>query len=96
MRGIAERFAQRGERFRLAIVAVDVAQELREARKGRFVDAVLACLEAVANPLAQVLDARAAACHADDGDIEDPMADEALQRGKNLLVREVAGDAKYD
>jgi hypothetical protein len=52
---VAERLAQRSECFWLAVVAVDVAHELREARVGRFVDAAFAAFEAVANSLAQSL-----------------------------------------
>src|SRR5688572_8192483 len=91
---VAERLTQRGERFRLAVIAVDVAHELREARVGVFVDAVLAAVEAVANSLAQSLDARSAARDADHGNVELAVLHEALERRKNLLVREVARDAE--
>src|SRR5262245_38303342 len=90
---VAERFAQRSEGFRLAVIAVDVAHALQEVRVSVVVDAVPAPFKAVVNSLAQSL-GRAAARDADDGHVELPVLHETLQRGEDLLVREVARDTE--
>ena len=66
MRGVAERLSQSRERFRIAIIAVDVAHELASASMP-LVEAVLAGFEAVADLLAEPLDSRAGARDADQG-----------------------------
>ena len=56
MSGVAELLAQRSERRRLAVIAVDVAQPLAQLRERVCVDAVLALLQAVANPRLEPLE----------------------------------------
>ena len=47
-------------------------------------------LEAVARPIAQLVQRPAGACHADDRDIQIARSDQRLQRGEDLLVGQVA------
>ena len=97
MRGVAERFAQRGERFWLAVVAVDVAQRAatrREKAASSTPSSLASRLSRIRSRKSSMLEPPRATPMT--GTSSDPMADETLERGKDLLVREVAGDAEYD
>ena len=53
-------------------------------------------LQAVARPLPKLLDRPSRFGYSDDRHIQIPAADHLLQRGKNLLVGQIAGRAKKD
>ena len=93
MDGAVELAAQRGERRRVGVVAVDVAQQRQELRERRLVDAAV-LREAVARPRAELVEVPARLRDADDGHVEVPAPDHRLQRREDLLVREIAGGAE--
>ena len=91
MRGGAERLAQLRERRVLAVVAVDVAQEALEFCERRAgVQPRAALLEAVADVLFELLAFVPRARDADHRDAQRAACDHRLERGIDLLVREVA------
>ena len=93
--GVAERLAQRVERRRVVVVAVDVAQQPAELGEGRAVEpAVL--LEAVARPRLELVEVPAGLGDADDRHVEVAALHHRLQRREDLLVGEVAGGAEED
>src|SRR5262249_25860750 len=79
---------------RLAVVAVDVAQPLDELRERHRVDAAAVLLEALAGAGAELLELPARLRHADHRHVEVTTADHRLQRGKDLLVGEIARRAE--
>jgi hypothetical protein len=81
------------ERRRVAVVAVDVAEQALELlERGRVEPAVL--LEAGLRAGVKLLEASAAFGDADDRHIERAALDHRLERGKDLLEGEVAGRAE--
>jgi hypothetical protein len=85
----AQLAAQRLERPRICVVAVHVAQELRELREGVPVDATVH-RHALPSPLPELLKAPARFRDPDHRHVETPVPDQPLQRGEDLLVGEVA------
>ena len=77
----------------VVVVAVDVVQLRRQLGEGVLVDAAVV-LEAVAGAFAQLFDGPAGAGHADHRHVELAARDHGLQRGEDLLVREIAGGAE--
>ena len=92
----AERLAQRREGGRVAVVAVDVLEQRHELRERGLVDAAAVLLQARARPLHELLGRPARLGDADDRDVEVAPLDHALERGKDLLVGQVAGRAEED
>src|SRR5262249_40921541 len=91
--GRTERLADRLERRRVLIVAVHVAQQAAQPiERGRVDAAVL--VEAVLGSGAELLEAPAGLCHTDDRHVEMTALQHGLERGKDLLVREVARRAE--
>ena len=78
---------------RILVVAADVLQPRRQLRKRAGIDIAIV-LEAVARPLAQLVQRPAGASHAYDRHIQMARADQRLQRRENLLVGQVAGRAE--
>ena len=83
------------ERVGLGVVAARIAQECREPGERRLVHAAV-LLQALPGAGTEVVVAPVVSRDADDGEVQTFIADEALQRGEDLLVREVAGGAKED
>ena len=79
----------------VAIVAVDVTQLVGEARDGSRIDATAIVCEACVHSLYHGLARNAAASHADHERWQPAAPLEILERGKYLLVGEVAGDTEY-
>ena len=86
---------QPGERLRVAVVAIDVAQARVEPGECTLVDAALAVDQAVADPIAQAVE-RATPGDADDRHLQFVVTDQRLQRRVDLLVGQVAGRAEKD
>ena len=81
------------ERRRVLVVAVDVAQQAAQRVERRGIEpAVL--LEAVLGAGLELVERPAGLRHADDRHVEVAALHHRLQRGKDLLVREVAGRAE--
>jgi len=80
----------------VGVVAVDVAQQARQAGEGLLVDLALAgvVLHALAGPLAQPVQVPARAGDPDDGHVQAVALDQAQQSREDLLVGEVAGGAE--
>jgi len=79
----------------VAVIAVDIAQLLAEPGERILVNAAI-LLQAVARTLAQLVQGPASAGHFDDGHIQLAAPNQGLQRGKNVLVRQIAGGAEED
>ncbi len=93
--GLAQLRAERLERGRVLVVAVDVAQKAAQLLGRRVVEeAVL--LEAVARAGAQLVDPPAGLGHPDHRNVEMAPLHHRLQRREDLLVSEVAGGAEED
>src|SRR5262249_25565330 len=81
------------KRRRVLVVAVDIAQKAAQPVEGRGIEpAVL--LEAVLGASPELFKIPAGLRHADDRHVEVTGLHHRLQRGKDLLVREVAGRAE--
>src|SRR5689334_20553903 len=89
----AERGPQPRVRHRVRVIAIDVLQLLRQARERVRVDTAVRG-EAVVHAFAQPVDAPARACDADHRQVEAGVPHHRLQRGEDLLVCEVTGDAE--
>jgi hypothetical protein len=90
----AQRRAQRRERLRVFVVALDVLQERGELLESCWVDASAMFLQALAGAFAQRLDAGRGSADADDGDVEAAAFDEGLERRKDLAIRQIPGRAE--
>ena len=77
-------------RRRILVVAADVLQPRRQFHKRVGIDSAIV-LEAVARPLAQLVQRPAGAGHAYDRHIQLAGSDQRLQRGKDLLIGQIAG-----
>ena len=77
------------------VVAVDVAQALGEGGERALVDAAVV-LEAVPRALLELLEPPARAGHAHHRHVQRAAAGQALERGEDLLVGEIAGGAEED
>ncbi len=87
--GTAERLSQRGEGCRILVVSVDVAKPAGElVERGPVQSAIL--LDAVLRPRAQLVERPVGLGDADDRDLELAALGHRLQRGKNLLERQIA------
>src|SRR5439155_14279504 len=89
----AELLADRLKGRCVAVVATDIAQQTGELRERRRVEAAV-LLDTVLGSRPQLLDAPARLGHANNRYVEVPTLDHRLQRGKDLLVREIAGCAE--
>ena len=89
----SQRLLQLGEGLRIRVVAVNIAQQ-----SGQFCETLLvvvaALLHAVARALGELLQAPSAARHPDYWDMKSAPAHHGVERGKNFLVRQIAGGAK--
>ena len=91
--GGAERLADGLERRRVLVVAVDVAQQTAQGVERRGIHPSV-LLEAVVGPGPELFEVPARLRHADDRHVEVAALHHRLQRGKDLLVREIAGRAE--
>src|SRR5208282_1762317 len=82
--------AQRLERFGILVVSIHVAEQAGELFERGLVHATV-FLEAIVSPRLQLLQVPPSLGNADDRYIEMTALYHCLQRGKNLLVREVPG-----
>ena len=92
---VTELAAQRGERGRVPVVAVDVAEQGGQSGEDGFVNRPVS-EDAVAGPRPQDVDTPARLGDADHGDVEPIVSCECVQRREDLLVGEVAGRAVED
>src|SRR5580704_14622384 len=93
--GGPERLFQSLERSRIVVIAVDIIQEFDKASEVSVAEAP-AMLETVFGARPKLFEAPAGFGHADDGDIEAFVANEALQGREDLLIGEIAGRAEED
>ena len=90
MRRVSELASQRLEGCRVPVVAVDVAKQARQlGERGPVQAAVL--LDALLRPRAQLVEGPAGLGDTDDRYLELSALRHRLQRGKDLLVRQIAG-----
>ena len=83
------------ERGGIAVVAPDVGETGGERGEGRLVvDAATEAVDAVAGPLAELVDGPVVTGHTDDGDVQPAAPDVAVQGVEDLLVRQVSGGAE--
>ena len=95
--GAVEGLDQLGVGVGLEVVAVDVPQGPAELLEGGgVVDPPAVGLDRVAGPLDQVIDGPRRRGHADNGDIEVAPLGHGVERGKDLLVGQVAGGPEED
>ena len=92
----AQRRAQLLEGRRIAIVAVDVRQVRARAVANAASSSAAVLAQAVAGALLQLVQVPARLGHADDRHVEVAARDQGLQRGKDLLVGQVARGAEED
>jgi hypothetical protein len=95
--GVAELLAEPLEGPGVVVVAVDVAQQLRQPGEGLLVELALAAgvvLDALAGPPAQLGQVPARPGHSDDRDVETVALDQPQEGGEDLLVGQVAGGAE--
>src|SRR5205823_8875516 len=89
--------ADRLERLGVAVVPVHVPHRLAERlERVPVVDAAPVLLDAVMGALAQVVDTPARRRHADHGDAQVAPLRHRVERGEDLLVREVSGRPEED
>jgi hypothetical protein len=91
----AERLAELAKGFRVFIVAIDITQQRREFRELAGVEPAR-LREAVARPVAQLLEIPAGAGHADDGNRDAAAIHQGVERRENLLESKIAGRAEED
>jgi hypothetical protein len=77
------------------VVAVDVAQQAAQRAERRGIDAAV-LVEAVLGASLELFKIPAGLRHADDRHVEVAALHHCLQRGKDLLVRKIAGGAEED
>ncbi len=93
MRDAGELAAQRRERRRIAVVAVDVAQPGAQPGEGVAVQPAV-FLDAVLRPRPQLVERPARLGHADDRHVQLPAPGHRLERRKDLLERQIAGGSE--
>ena len=81
------------EGVQVVVVPVDITQQAHQLFECSLIDAAM-FLQAVLRASLQLIQIPPGLRHADDGQIEAFVAHQALQRGKNLLVRQIARGAK--
>src|SRR6202034_26150 len=86
----AQLFAQLGESVRIVVVAVHVPQKARQFVERILVEAAES-FETVLGARFKLIKIPTCFGHADDWQIEPLIANQPLQRGKDLFVREIAG-----
>src|SRR5271165_1680661 len=91
--GGPQRLLERLEGLRVVIVAIDIIQELDQARESGLAE-VPVTFEAVPGAGPKLFEIPAGFRHPDDRDVEAFLADQSLKRWKDLLVRQVAGRAE--
>ncbi len=92
----AQECAQLGVGVRLAIIAIDVLQQGRQPGECGFVDATM-LRDALMRALLQLIERPARFRHSNDRDIQIVSLDEGLERGEDLLIRQVSRRSKkYD
>src|SRR6202789_2197500 len=89
----AQLFAQLGESVRIVVVAVHVPQKARQFVERILVEAAES-FETVLGARFKLIKIPTCFGHADDWQIEPLIANQALQRRKDLFVREIAGGAE--
>ena len=82
---LAQLLAQFGESCGVAVVAVDIAQQADELLKRALLQTTV-LFQAVFGALFELIQRPARFGNADDGDVESFVANQILQRGKNLFV----------
>src|SRR6185437_959168 len=92
--GFPERPLQPLEGTAVVVVAVDVAQQPRQARGHRLVRVLDGGLDAVAYPCGQPFDVAPLARHPDHRDGEQPAAHQVIEGRVDLLEAQVAGRAE--
>src|SRR5262245_25155804 len=95
MRGIAKGLAETLEGGRLAIIAVDVAEETHQLGEGGGIESAVR-RHTVAGPRLKLLEIPPRLRHPDDRDGEIAVPRHGLQGREDLLVGEVAGGPEED
>src|SRR5215470_16900273 len=94
--GVPELLADGLEGRSVLVVAVHVAEERGELGEGRRIDAPAVLLQAVLGARLELIQPPARLGHPDHRHVEVATLDHSLERGKDLLVREVASGPKED
>ena len=94
-RRAAQLFPDRREGGRVVVVAVDVPEEARQLREGRWVEAAV-LLEAVLGAGLHLVEGPAGLRDADDRDVEVAALQHRLERREDLLVRQIARGPEED
>ncbi len=92
---VAQRLTQLRKSGRIAVVAVDVLQQRAELRVCRGVQAAVLG-ETLLDPRLELVEVPARFRHCDDRHVEMPVTEHRLQRGKDLLVGQIARGAEKD
>src|SRR5579862_4993814 len=93
---LAELLAQFRESRRVAIVAVDIAQQLLHLLPRDLIESAM-MLQAVLGALLKLVQVPSGLGNADDGDVHALITNQVLQRGKDLFVGQVArGPKEYE
>jgi hypothetical protein len=90
----AERRPDRGERREVCIVSADVREPLRELLERGLIDATAVGLDALARALMDAKRIARLAPHRHHRRVQPPALHHLVQRGKDLLEREVAGGSE--
>ena len=93
--GVAHLLPQLLERGQVGVIPVNVTQELVELVEGGRIEAAV-FFETVAGPLAELVEVPVRLGDADHRHVQAAAFDQRLQRGKDLLVGEIAGGAEED
>ena len=93
---VAQRLAQVLERARIVVADAGEPHEFRELRPGIRIEPVAAGLEALPGTFTKLLEIPFPAAHAHDRNVEVAGLDHPLQRGVDLLERQVARRAEED
>ena len=95
--GFAKGLLQRRERVGILVVPVHVPKPGQQVtERAPVVDATSTVGDAVLCEVAQLLEIPARMGHTDDGNIEHPSFGHRVQRGENLLARQIPGCAEED
>ena len=94
--GLTHRLPQPDEGGWIEIVAVDIAQELRQMAERFLIRPAAVLFQTGVGALAQLLHAPAGLGDADDRDIQPALANHALQGREDLLVGKIPGGSEED
>src|SRR5260370_15449359 len=87
--------AERAKRSRIVVVSINIAEQTRKFLEGCRIHSAM-FFEAVVRTRAELVERPARFCNADNRHIEMTAVQHCQQRGKDLLVGQVAGCAAKD